>query len=135
MGFRLHRSVQVIPGLRLNFSKSGLGFSTGVKGYHVSHMANGRTRRTISIPGTGMSYVTEKSHAGAGRPASTSPTPRATSPTPPAPAPSKPGWLSPKPEKDLFQALHTQDLATIEHLADTEPECPSPRPPSPAWPR
>ena len=89
VGFRLHRSVQVIPGLRLNFSKSGLGVSTGVKGYHVSHMANGRTRRTISIPGTGMSWITEKSHAGAGRPRSASTTPQATSPSRPASAPSQ----------------------------------------------
>ncbi len=38
---------------------SGVGYSWGGKGYRVTHMANGRTRRTATIPGTGISYVSE----------------------------------------------------------------------------
>jgi len=39
MGFRFHKSIRLLPCLRLNLSKSGIGFSVG-------------------IPGTGLSYRT-----------------------------------------------------------------------------
>lgn len=60
MGFRFRQSKDFGP-FRLNFSKSGVGFSYGVKGFRVSKMSNGRTRVTTSIPGTGISHVTETS--------------------------------------------------------------------------
>lgn len=43
----------------MNLSKSGVGYSWGVKGYRKTKMANGRTRTTYSIPGTGLSHVEE----------------------------------------------------------------------------
>lgn len=58
MGFRFRKSVK-LGGLRINFSKSGIGYSYGGKGARVTKMANGRTRTTLSVPGTGISYVTE----------------------------------------------------------------------------
>lgn len=58
MGFRFRKSVKLGP-MRINFSKSGVGYSYGVKGYRVTHTANGRKRTTVSIPGTGLSHVTE----------------------------------------------------------------------------
>ncbi len=58
MGIRLRKSVN-IGGIRLNASKSGLGFSTGVKGFRVTKTAKGNIRTTMSIPGTGISYVKE----------------------------------------------------------------------------
>lgn len=60
MGFRLRKSVSLFGGaFRINFSKSGIGYSYGGKGARVTKTANGRTRTTLSIPGTGISYVTE----------------------------------------------------------------------------
>jgi hypothetical protein len=56
MGFRLRRSIKILPGIKLNINKSRLGLSMGVKGYHVSVGPSG-VRRTISIPGTGISHV------------------------------------------------------------------------------
>ena len=58
MGWRFRKSVKVGP-FRINLSKSGVGYSYGVKGYRVTKGSNGRTRKTMSIPGTGISYVTE----------------------------------------------------------------------------
>ena len=59
MGFRYRKSINLGGGFRINLSKSGIGYSWGVKGYRVSKTANGKTRTTASIPGTGISYVHE----------------------------------------------------------------------------
>lgn len=56
MGFRFRKSVNIGP-LRINFSKSGVGFSVGVKGFRVGRSAKGKTTATVSLPGTGLSYV------------------------------------------------------------------------------
>lgn len=60
MGFRFRKSINVGKGFRINLSKSGIGYSMGTKGFRKTKMANGRTRNTFSIPGTGVSYVDEK---------------------------------------------------------------------------
>ncbi len=59
MGFRFRKSINLGGGFRINISKSGIGYSWGVKGYRVTKTAKGTTRRTASIPGTGISYVSE----------------------------------------------------------------------------
>lgn len=56
MGFRFRKSVNIGP-IRLNYSKSGIGYSIGTKGYRVTKKASGGYRKTISLPGTGISYV------------------------------------------------------------------------------
>lgn len=58
MGFRFRKSVKAGP-FRINFSKSGVGYSFGGKGARVTKKAGGGTRTTLSLPGTGLSYVTE----------------------------------------------------------------------------
>lgn len=58
MGFRFRKSVNIGP-LRLNFSKSGVGYSFGVRGLRYTKKTNGGTRLTSSVPGTGLSYVAE----------------------------------------------------------------------------
>ncbi len=56
MGFRFRKSINL--GLfRINLSKSGVGFSVGIPGCRVTRTATGETRRTLSIPGTGISHV------------------------------------------------------------------------------
>lgn len=58
MGFRFRKSVN-FGIFRVNASKTGLGWSIGVPGARYTQMANGRTRTTASIPGTGISWVEE----------------------------------------------------------------------------
>lgn len=62
MGMRFRKSINLGGGLRMNLSKSGIGFSAGTKGFRVTKTAKGRTRTTASIPGTGISYVKETSN-------------------------------------------------------------------------
>lgn len=59
MGFRYRKSINLGGGFRINLSKSGVGYSWGVKGYRITKTAKGTTRRTASIPGTGISYIHE----------------------------------------------------------------------------
>lgn len=61
MGFRFRKSLNLGGGFRINFSKSGIGYSWGVKGYRITKTAKGTVRQTLSIPGTGISYVEEQS--------------------------------------------------------------------------
>ena len=56
MGLRFRKSFSIGP-LRINISKSGIGFSLGVKGFRISRSAKGKMSATASIPGTGLSYV------------------------------------------------------------------------------
>ncbi len=59
MGFRFRKSINMGGGFKINLSKSGIGYSWGTKGYRVTKTARGTTRRTYSIPGTGISWVDE----------------------------------------------------------------------------
>ncbi len=59
MGFRFRKSINVGGGFKVNLSKSGVGCSWGVKGIRITKTAAGKTRLSLSIPGTGISYVHE----------------------------------------------------------------------------
>ena len=59
MGLRFHKSINLGGGFRVNLSTKGIGYSWGVKGYRITKTADGRTRKTLSFPGTGISYVEE----------------------------------------------------------------------------
>ncbi len=59
MGFRFRKSINLGGGFKINLSKTGIGYSWGTKGYRVTRTAKGKTRQTFSIPGTGISYVSE----------------------------------------------------------------------------
>ncbi len=61
MGWRYRKSINIGLGFRINISKNGIGYSWGVPGYRKTWKANGGTRITHSIPGTGISYVEETS--------------------------------------------------------------------------
>lgn len=63
MGIRFRKSINIGP-LRINFSKSGVGFSIGGKGFRRTRTASGRVRTTLSIPGTGLSHVHESKGLG-----------------------------------------------------------------------
>lgn len=64
MGMKFRKSINLGGGTRLNLSKSGVGISTGVKGFRVSKNTSGRSRVTASLPGTGLSYTKEYGSSG-----------------------------------------------------------------------
>jgi hypothetical protein len=57
MGFRFRRSIRLLPGVRLNFSRSGVSTSLGVRGASVTVGRRG-VRANVGLPGTGISYST-----------------------------------------------------------------------------
>jgi hypothetical protein len=79
MAFRFRRSKKILPGVRLNVSKSGVSTSIGPRGASVTVGKRG-VRATVGLPGTGLSYSTQLG-----------PKPkrqRAAQPAAPAPAPA-----------------------------------------------
>jgi hypothetical protein len=57
MGFRFQRRLRVLPGVRINLSKSGVSTSIGGRGAWLT-IGRRRTRATLGLPGTGLSYTT-----------------------------------------------------------------------------
>lgn len=55
MALRFRRSVKIAPGLRLNFGKTGMSMSAGVRGANVTFGSRG-VYGNVGIPGTGISY-------------------------------------------------------------------------------
>ena len=58
MGMRFRRSVKIMPGVRINFSKSGMSTTIGPKGASINIGKKG-TYLNTGIPGTGL-YMREK---------------------------------------------------------------------------
>lgn len=111
MGFRVRKSIQIIPGVRMNISRSGVGYSVGGKGMRVTRQANGRVTRTVGIPGTGVSHQSTLRSATSSRSGNRAPAARsnarATAPLPPPPPPpAHPAMFAPAWEKDLFKAIN-----------------------------
>lgn len=56
--FRFHRQLR-LGIFKVNFSKTGIGYGIGCKGFSLVKTANGKTRMTNSLYGTGISYINE----------------------------------------------------------------------------
>jgi hypothetical protein len=57
MGFRFRKSLRILPGVRLNFSNRGTSVSLGGRGA-TANVSDRGVRKTVGLPGTGMSYST-----------------------------------------------------------------------------
>lgn len=57
MGLRLRKSIKILPGVKLNLSKTGASVSLGGKGlsYNIGKKGN---KATVGLPGSGISYST-----------------------------------------------------------------------------
>ena len=55
MGWRFRNSIRILPGVRLNLSKSGISTSLGPRGATINLGKQG-TRATVGLPGSGISY-------------------------------------------------------------------------------
>ncbi|MEA3192695.1 MAG: hypothetical protein QOD26_1028 [Betaproteobacteria bacterium] len=65
MGFRFSKRFRILPGVRVNVSKSGVSTSVGPKGLSVN-LRDDAVRTTASIPGTGVSYSRTAKKGGSG---------------------------------------------------------------------
>jgi tetratricopeptide (TPR) repeat protein len=115
MGFRLQRSIRLGKFVRLNISKSGVGFSAGITGLRISHGPSG-THFTAGLPGTGLSYRkklgSEKNNNRSDRPEAPLPVEAAVA-TQAASLP-EPGFFAPGHEKALARALEKYQAGQIE---------------------
>lgn len=57
-GLQFRRRIRVLPGLRLNLSKSGLGFSVGGRGAHIGISGRGQRYVLLGLLGSGLSCRT-----------------------------------------------------------------------------
>ena len=57
MGFRFQKRVSLFPGVRINFSPSGISTTIGVRGASVNLGSKGACLN-LGIPGSGLSYRT-----------------------------------------------------------------------------
>ncbi|MCX7800157.1 MAG: DUF4236 domain-containing protein [Fimbriimonadales bacterium] len=69
MGFRFFRRFQILPGVTINWSKSGPSISLGPKGAKLTFGTTG-VRATVGLPGTGLFYTQKISGGSDGRSAS-----------------------------------------------------------------
>lgn len=119
MGFRFRRSVRLFPGVRVNFSLSGVSVSAGVPGAMINIGPRG-SRLTMGLPGTGISYTHNLSSP---RPAKRS-SPHAEiylgSPAPPEPvrpeAEAQPGPLVGEIKSAEVASLTSPDLEGLKKL-------------------
>jgi len=66
MGLRYRRRISILPGLRLNVSRSGISTSIGRRGLWVTYGRRGR-RTTVGLPGSGISYTSVSTARSAAR--------------------------------------------------------------------
>jgi Protein of unknown function (DUF4236)/Short C-terminal domain len=59
--FRFFRRSTIMPGVRLNMSRSGPSLSFGMRGAHLTVGRRG-VRRTVGVPGTGLFYTSTTGH-------------------------------------------------------------------------
>lgn len=60
MSFRLRKIFNLGNGIRFNLSKSGVGWSWGNHFFRKTYTSKNKTRTTLTIPNTGLSYISEK---------------------------------------------------------------------------
>ena len=55
-GLRFRKTITILPGVKINLSKTGVSTSLGGHGATVNDGTQGQKKFTLGIPGTGLSY-------------------------------------------------------------------------------
>jgi tetratricopeptide (TPR) repeat protein len=114
MGFRMRRSVQIVPGVRFNVSKTGVGLGFGPRGLRYTVHTSGRRTFTARSGVPGVYYQTQRHSSGG-----PSRRPAAVSKRAVPQQDAKPGMFAPRGEKDLYQAILRQSPpAAIARIGD-----------------
>lgn len=66
MAWRYHKSIELLPGVRLNLNAKSASISMGTKGFHTTINTKGVVTNSVGIPGTGISYRTSHKIASSG---------------------------------------------------------------------
>jgi tetratricopeptide (TPR) repeat protein len=106
MAFRYRKSIKIMPGVKLNLSKTGVSTSIGRRGATVN-LGRGRVKSTIGVPGTGMSYSksTSKNTNTRNAAAVRQQTARASQPK------------IPKDDKRVLDAISSANIAELDEIA------------------
>ena len=75
MGLSFRKSFKVAPGVRVNLGKKSAGFSVGGKYGGMSFNSKRGARARVSLPGTGISYISGKLGGGSAKKSGASRTP------------------------------------------------------------
>ena len=59
MGWRFHKSIRILPGIRINFGKKGITSATMGRGWFSTNISKKGVRHNFNLPGTGISYQTK----------------------------------------------------------------------------
>ena len=123
MSIRFRKSMKLLPGVRLNFSKETVGLSFGVPG--ARYTINSKGRRTVStgIPGTGL-YNVETLNSGTRSSRRSSAAANAQE-SETWQAPPAPGLFARKPERelnkfllDIYNSDHPDDASSVIEKAN-----------------
>ena len=116
MSFRFRKSVQLFPGVRLNFSRSGVSTTIGVRGAGVTIGPRG-TYANVGLPGTGLSYRARLDRPVGGRRPSDAVHPSAPGWIhPPEATPDSPGDAPPRPDAPWLGPYERIGSASVEYL-------------------
>jgi tetratricopeptide (TPR) repeat protein len=116
-GFRMRKSIKLVPGVKLNVSKSGLGASVGGKGARYSVHSSGRRTTSLGsgvVPGV---YYQSSKRGGSRESKGQSTQPQGAAPV----TPKKPGLFAPKGEKALYKAVKAQDAQAMKRVGEAHP--------------
>ncbi|MDQ5915285.1 MAG: hypothetical protein QG584_1176 [Pseudomonadota bacterium] len=117
MGFRYRKSIKIMPGVRMNVSKSGVGYSVGGKYGRVSHSATGRVTGSVSAPGTGMGYSKTLSSGSRSRSSSSARGSAGGGAADYSPAPPGPDRSATAGEQAFFAAMQNPDADLFASIA------------------
>lgn len=127
MGFRVRRSIKIMPGVRMTVTKTGIGVSAGVRGARVSVNSHGRLTQSVGLPGTGLGYVKTSSLKSKQRTSSSrnqQPVRSNAAYSPTQSGPAKPTLFAPAFEKAFYKFLNGKitlgDLMVVENLTSIQ---------------
>ena len=119
MSLRFRRSMKLLPGVRLNFSKETVGLSFGVPGARYTMNSKGRRTFSTGIPGTGL-YNVETLSSGTRSGGGRSSAEQTWEETDPWKGPPAPGLFAGKAERalnafllDIYNSEHPDDAASV----------------------
>lgn len=116
MSIRFQRRIKILPGLRLNISKSSLGLSLGVPGARASINTRGEIYTSAGIPGSGL-YAIERINLEKRKRSRKKIQPgELIEPVP------LPRIFAPRREKALYRALLAGNLDSLLNAAKKHPE-------------
>lgn len=116
MSLRFQRRISLLPGLRLNISKSSLGLSFGIPGARVSVNTRGEVYTSAGIPGTGL-YSIERINLKKRKSSRKRQEPGdLVEPIPP------PTIFAPRKKRALYRALKDGSVEALTKVATDHPE-------------